>query len=180
MSTQPSEIENIFSLPSVSKAILEMEKHEPDGVNERQADLLSRIVVKLSDSDTREAMITRHTARRLDEHLKRFVEDKPKTVDGLADAYRSATDGIDVRAMADDHRRAIQSALERRDEATILKLCDDKGLLVEAARVLRDNKKDDFESWIIRTISSKDDTPLDRALKEVLPSLPRVDPATIA
>lgn len=170
-----SEVENLFLLPEVSSAIA-LSEHVPDRDLEAHiAGLNERLLAFANRADHIDPVVVRHTLRRIDRALKKIDLGRDQTIEGIEDAYAEQTDGLDIRAIADQRKYAIESAIQHGDVPALLAVFDNKGLLAEAARYLKRTPKEAFEAWIARALLNDNEPRLAAALRRVLPQIQEPD-----
>jgi hypothetical protein len=163
-----SEIENLFMLPPVLTAVLEVEGYRGDALASRRADLLDELFALASDTKAQRASILRYCRRRIDRALKRVDLSDAPDVGSLASAYAAATAAIDVELLAQTARSAIETAIARRDAEQLLRWFDNKGVLAIAAKA-KGSGKPHFEQWLVRTMRNNAAPELTSAIETYLP-----------
>lgn len=166
-----SEVENLFLLPAIARAIA-LTEHVPDqqldahiaGLNERLLDFANQ-------DDRISPIVARHTLRRIDRALKKIDLGRTQTIEDIQAAYATETNGLDIAAIAAERRHAIETAIQHRDVPALLAVFDNKGMFAEAARYLKRTPKDAFEAWIARALLNDNEPELVAALRRVLPQI---------
>lgn len=167
-----SEIENIFLLPDVSEAIAEHEGLTDPELDTRLKELATDIFGYVDTPEKIEAIVVRHCKRRVDRIMKRLDLGETANAADLNKAYQTATANVDVTAIAAEFRDRIINAVANRNLSDLLALVDNKGMLAGAARLLRANKKDDFESWLTRVMGNSSIAPgVAAAIAKVVPEI---------
>jgi energy-coupling factor transporter ATP-binding protein EcfA2 len=167
-----SEIENIFLLPGVAQAILEMEGYSRDEIGAALDAITAQIVQLAENEGVRNSIIINYCRRRIDRSLKRVSFEDATSVEELGAAFGEKMVRIDVRAVSAEISNALQQAIDRRDVTALLIYLDAKGPLLNiAASTLKGNRARDFLNWALRIIGSKDDNALKQALTRILPNL---------
>lgn len=166
-----SEVENIFLLPEVVRAIAQSEGFQGADLNNVLANLEVKILEYVGDPEKVENVVMRHCKRRIDRALKNVDLSEGGSVESLAATYRAQTDAIDIAALAAARRAEIQSAVAERDLTKIAACFDDKGLMAILASALKRTKLNAFEGWISRSLRSGNPQ-LSEAVIGHLPSLP--------
>ncbi|EGQ7962609.1 ABC transporter ATP-binding protein, partial [Vibrio parahaemolyticus] len=92
------------------------------------------------------------------------------SVDSLEHLLREKVSTLNVAAIADYKKTAIESAISDQDLIVFLKHFDNKGLLAIAASYLKGRRLSDFEQWLSRALS-KQSSSIKTAIGEVLPDL---------
>lgn len=166
-----SEIENVFLLPSVSKAIAEIEGYSGAELRTRLSDLRDAIFTSLNSPKAIDDVIVRYCRRRIDRTLKTIDLSAADTMDGIADEYSRKTAGLDIRSIAASARARIDNAILSGDLPALLANYDNKGMINLAATYLKSSKKDQFEAWLVRALRSNKQATLVAALKSCLPAI---------
>jgi hypothetical protein len=93
------------------------------------------------------------------------------TVIGLQDQYDAATGEVDVPTIAAQRTQEINDAIAAKDLPKLLEYYDNKGLIALAASHLRNQRRDNFEEWVVRSLLNDTCPPLKQSLREVLPEI---------
>ena len=109
-----AELENVFLLPEVSRAIAAHEGHEDGGLNDRLNALRKAVFDRSGLDDWKRAMVLRHVARQIDRLLKRVHLSAATSVKELEQRFDDNVGSLDVDALASDVEDQIESAI--RDE----------------------------------------------------------------
>lgn len=166
-----SEVENLFLLPEIARAIA-LTEHVPDDELEAHIAGLNERLLQFADRDDHiSPVVVRYTLRRIDRALKKIDLSRTETVEDVEAAYAEQTNGLDIPAIAAQRRHAIDTAIQERDVPALLAVFDNKGLLAEAARYLKRTPKDAFEAWIVRALLNDNEPTLVAALRRVLPQI---------
>lgn len=166
-----SEIENLFLLPSVSRAIAEGEGYAGAELETRLVDLQERIFQTLADTAAVDAVVLRYCRRRIDRLLKKLDFGEANSVAALGVDYTKATSELDIAAIAEVMRERIVTAVDAKDLTALLAVYDNKGLLSLAASSLRNQKLGDFKSWLTRVLRGDARPELRTAIETVLPAI---------
>lgn len=165
-----SEIENLLLLPTVSRAILEMNHHDGDEVEARINSLQAAILADALVEENVNEVVLGFCRRRIDRVLKQIDLSADKSIPDLISSYESRTAELDVSSLAAEIQAKIAAAAASGDIATLLTIYDRKRpLLAFASSRLCGWKLDVFTAWVVRAIQSKSDDRLRRALSSVLP-----------
>lgn len=163
-----SEIENLFLLPEVVKAIAKSEGYDENELNQRVAQVHNDLMAHAGEQKNQLATILRYCRRRIDRILKKIDLSEPSDVNSLSVAYAERTDSLDVKSLGQLASEALQSAIARQDVADLLRWYDNKGILTLVAKV-KGVTKDKFEQWVVRVMRSGTVPEMTNALKARLP-----------
>ena len=167
-----AELENIFLLPEVSRAIAAHEGHEGDGLDARLSKLRQAVFASIESPGQKEATVLQHVTRQIDRCLKRVDLSAATNVNELKESFEKNVESVDVVTLASGVEDQIESAIRGDDLSALLAYYENKGLLAQAARDLKDSKRKAFEEWLER-ILRKDSAPqLTKAIRDALPKLP--------
>lgn len=165
-----SEIENVFLLPEVARAILSHEGFIDHDLSEREVRLVEKVIQSATDQESINRIVLRACHRRVDRLFKRIDVSSKTTFDEIDEAIQSVAAEISAVSIAQEIQDRIDLAVANGDTAALLAIIDDKGLLAKAASLLRGNRKSDFESWIVRDLNRNGSTILP-VIRNALPSL---------
>lgn len=144
-----SEIESIVLLPDVAKTIAAGEGFNVTEINEKIETLTADLMKAASKSI--DATVMQYCFRFIDRNLKKIDLSGVATPEQLAIEYKSKTEMLNVEQLAQDIKKKMQDAIDKKDLHAVLKLFDGKGaFMAAAAEHLRSNRKDRFEAWLIR------------------------------
>lgn len=167
-----SEIENLFLLPEIARAILE------DGCfsgNDLQSklDLLSADVFKeVSRPDSLNKVVLAYCRRRIDRALKKIDLKDSQTSAALIAEYATRTSELDIKSIEKAVLERINDAIEHSNLPKLLANVDNKNLLALAAKHLRDGaRRTAFESWLVRAVRDPNLNKLKAAISKVLPTI---------
>lgn len=163
-----SEIENLFLLPNVTKAIAESEGFKDAELAAKLEAILDELFASAASPKTQLPVIMRYTRRRIDRMLKTIDLSSATTVDLLAAEYVAKTAALDVNDIATLATESIEKAIADRDAVSLLKWYDNKGLLSIAARA-KATTATNFQQWIVRTMRNGTAPALSAAIQQVLP-----------
>lgn len=169
-----SEIENLFLLPDVSRAIAEAEGYREEELDQRVSRLADAIFSEVEKPKKTERIIAEHCRRRIDRALKMIDLSDAKTIDAVDAEYKARTGSLDVLAIARARAEEIEAAVATRNVEELLSHYDDKNLLHLAASHLKSCKLPSFKSWLTRALRNDTAPDFTKALKAHLPTL---DPA---
>ncbi|TOE46183.1 ABC transporter ATP-binding protein, partial [Vibrio parahaemolyticus] len=127
-----SEVENIFLLPSVSQAILELEGYSDSELADKYNSFSHSIFnsVKANQIDD---VVLRHCRRRIDRNLKKVDLSNASSVEMLSTVLESKLAELDITAISNHKKTEIEGAIKNKDLPSLLKHFDNKGLLALAA-----------------------------------------------
>ena len=165
-----SEVENIFLLPSVSQAILELEGYLGIDLTSKHNHYCTSIINSISDKQI-EDVVLRHSKRRIDRALKKVDLTDAKSVEDLSTVLGSKLSELDISAISNNKRQEIQNAVTKHDLSALLKHFDNKGLLALAATNLKGCRLPHFEQWLSRVLSQQADNVVKNAIKEQMPEV---------
>lgn len=166
-----SEIENLFLLPSVGRAILETDAHNEDEIKSRLERLKNAIFEKITSHGEIERATIRHVRRRIDRELKILSFEDSTNIECLYTQYKTKTSNLDVNKIAENYAKSLNEAIDQNDICKVLLLYDNKGLLSDAASILKSQKLSVFKEWIVRVITSNKFPKINSALNSALPIL---------
>lgn len=164
-----SEIENLFLLPDVVKAIAKSEGYNEAEVAQRAAQVQSDLFAHAAEQNNQHGIVMRYCRRRIDRTLKKVDLSVAPDVLTLASTYAAKTGSLDVQALATLASKAIQDAIAAQDAAELLRWYDNKGILAFTARV-KNVTKDKFEQWVVRVMRSGTVPELTAAIRAKLPT----------
>ena len=168
-----SEIENIFLLPSVAKAIAGSEGFVGSELNAKVYRVFDEFFDHVAHAKNSSQAITRYCLRRIDRELKKLdLSDATDPVE-LAELYVARTGSLDVTAIASLAGTSISNALAARDISTLLKWYDNKAIMAIACK-LKSTTKLHFEQWIVRALRNDSALEVSAAIKAILPKLEAV------
>jgi hypothetical protein len=165
------EIENLFLLPEVVDAILEMESFDPPDRARKQEDILREIFALAAAPEALELVAVRYCQRRIDRAFKSIDLKGYKSGEELKGAFNAGVASIDVDGMIGSVKDKINSAIRASDTAKFLSYFDNKGLLSIAAKHLKGVSKGHFEDWLSRSIRDPKNQRLRTAIQSVLPKV---------
>ena len=167
-----AELENIFLLPEISRAIAAHEAHEGDGLDARLNDLRQAVFEGITSSGQKRATVLQYVTRQVDRLLKRIDLSAATSVEEIATSYANSAGSIAVGALASLAERQIDSAIQADDLPALLVLYDNKGLLALAANHLKDTDLSSFKAWLERIFRKGSAPELTMAIRHALPDLP--------
>ena len=123
-----SEIENIVLLPSVSRAIAELESYRGAELEDMLNALKADIFAKLNEPEAINDVVMRYSRRRIDRFLKKVDLSAASTVPELKEECRRKTDELNVESIAQQAETCITDAIRDDDLTKLLSIYDNKGL----------------------------------------------------
>ena len=167
-----TELEDVFLLPEISRAIAAHEAHEGDELDARLDNLRQAVFGSIASSSQKRATVLRYVTRQVDRQLKHVDVSGANSIEGLKTAYADQTGPLDVDALASFAERRLDSAIQTNDLRALLGLYDNKGLLALAARHLKDTDLKSFKAWLDRILRKGSAPALTTAIRRALPDLP--------
>jgi energy-coupling factor transporter ATP-binding protein EcfA2 len=168
-----SEIENLFLLPTITRAILESEGFVGDELIGRLDGISNMLFEFATDPKNQLDVTMRYARRRVDRILKTIDLSSASDVDALANEYSTRTAALDIRATAQAMSDAITKSITERDIPALLQIFDNKGLLSIAAQA-KATKVASFRQWLVRALMNGAAPSLSDAIQAALPT---VEPA---
>ena len=166
-----SEIENLFLLPNIAKAIGEHEGHSGESLETKLQEMNTAIIDHIQKGNNIEINIARYCRRRIDRTLKKSNLSDTRTVEEIASKYLEETAALDIKAIADVKITTIKQYISKQDIPALMELYDNKALVNIVANHMRKNKTKDFESWIIRILGNNTVPTITSAFKSQLPEI---------
>ena len=166
-----AEIENLFLLPDVSRAIASSEGYrgnDLDACLDKLRDAAFKLVVSQAD---RERAVLRRTRRRIYRHLKHLDLSDTDNVDELKQRCSDGIASLDVDGLASRARADIQTAVDEKDLSAFLAHYDNKGLFALAARTLRNDDAKSFRNWLERNLTNGSQPQVIAAIRASLPRI---------
>ena len=171
-----SEIENIFSLSSITHKVLEIYGFTGDElINKKEqfkVELLNHIKNELSDNKL-EKFVVKRIHRRIDTYLKNIDLSNTQNSNEMKHKLIS-----EVSALADskinewisEMKNKIQKCIDNQDIDELLCIYENKGLLAKTASILMCTSKSNFKDWLILQMRVPNSSLL-QSIKAVLPEL---------
>lgn len=173
---QYSEIENIFSLPSVAHEVLKIVGFTDNELTNKQeqfnTELLSYIRNELS-GDKLEKFVVQRIHRQIDTYLKRIDLSDTKNCDEMKDKLISAVSALinsKINEWISEMKNEIQKCIDNENIDGLLYIYENKGLLAKTASILMGTSKSNFEGLLMRQLKVPNNNLL-QAIKSVLPKL---------
>lgn len=171
-----SEIENIFSLSSITNKVLEIYGFTGDElINKKEqfkVELLNHIKNELSDNKL-EKFVVKRIHRRIDTYLKNIDLSNTQNSNEMKHKLIS-----EVSALADskinewisEMKNEIQKCIDNQDIDELLCIYENKGLLAKTASILLCTSKSNFKDWLMLQMRVPNSSLL-QSIKAVLPEL---------
>jgi len=167
-----SEIENLLLLPTVSRAILELNDLDGPELEAKLAALKAAIFADASVAANVKEVVLNYCRRRIDRVLKQIDFSADDSIASLSANYIARTGEMDVAGLANEIETKIAAAIGADDLAALLSIYDrKKPLLALASSHLRNWKVDIFTGWVTRAIQSSHDDRLRNAVSAVMPTI---------
>ena len=167
-----AELENIFLLPEVSRAIAAHEGHEGNGLDARLNALRKEVIDSIGSDEQKRATVLRHVTRQIDRLVKRIDLSAASNARDLKRSFDDNIGSIDVEALACLVEHEIESSIRADDLPALLAFYENKGLLALAARHLKDTRREPFKDWLERILRKDPPPELTKAISDALPDLP--------
>lgn len=165
-----SEIENIFLLPEVARAIGQHESLIEPELTQKINAMNDSIIAHINKEKNLEQTVVNYCRRQIDQELKRIDLKSGDTIDKITSLYAEATKSLNIEVLAQNHRERIEKYINDRNIPGLLSIYDNKGLLAEICTI-KNSKLDNFKAWIIRVLRNKNQTIILNEIKEKLPVL---------
>jgi hypothetical protein len=162
------EIENIFLIPTVFRALAAALHHKPDKTTQMVQDLTDKAVARANENI--EVISVRHAIRRLDSRLKR-VGLAANDLATLTANYSKEIAAVDPAASYAEMKQRLEKSILDRDLQSILSVYDNKGLFSEAASILGLRNKNELQDFVGRLMSGSDGKALRDALANAMPRI---------
>ena len=166
-----SEIENVFLLPTVSRAIAESEGYEGEALQTRLNELKAAIFETLKSTAAIDAVVIRYCRRRIDRILKKIDFSESGNIAEITAEYERQTTAIDIADIAQRAADRIKEALLDNDLPKLLANYDNKAMMALAAKHLKNSRSVHFESWLTRTLLNNKVPALVTAIRAILPKI---------
>lgn len=166
-----AEIENLFLLPDVSRAIAHIEGYEGDALRARLDEVRDAAFALVASRSDLDRAVLRWAGRRIDRHLKQLDLRGAGDIDELKRRCSDGTASLHIDALASEARNIVQSAVDNNDLPAFLAHYDNKGLFALAARALRNVDGKSFKNWLERILSNGSQPQLTAAMRAALPPI---------
>jgi hypothetical protein len=150
MVPEVAEIENIFMLPEVIKAVAQYLKKDGDAVFRR----VSRNLIAQFSAESR-AQALQHTRHQVKRRVEYHIDARFTSIATLERHLNSLTDEINPRQMYDDFCRSFRSYVKGNDYMAILKVYNQKSMISGSgvADLLGLRGKDHYISTVLNILS---------------------------
>lgn len=165
-----SEIENLFLLPEVLKAIAATEGYSGASLEELVSRLLDEVFTHASSQKNQLDSVMRYCRRRIDRTLKKIDLSEVQDVAALEVTYSQKTAELNISALANEISSSINQAINNCNAVELLRWYDNKGLLAIAAKA-KGTTKDKFEQWVVRAMRNGTAPAVTVAIRQLLPTL---------
>ncbi|WP_211237811.1 AAA family ATPase [Dyadobacter alkalitolerans] len=166
-----SEIENLFLLPEIAKAIGTHEGYEGTDLDTRLDAMNNAIIAQAQKPQNIEMRVAQYCRRRIDRVLKRIDLSEASSISEIVTKYAAETGGLDIQAIADKRMSEINSCISNGDIPGLMALYDNKGLLAYVAQHMKNTRKPEFESWIVRVLGNNSVPGISDQLRTLLPTI---------
>ena len=166
------ELENVFLLPDVSRAVAAHEGHEGEDLNACVNGLRQKVFENITSSNQKFATVRRYLTRQVDRALKRVDISAAPSLEEIKTCYADNVPSLDLDALATSAENQIESAIQTDDLPALLSVYENKGLLALAARHLRNTDRKSFKSWLERVLRNRSVPELTQAIQQALPDIP--------
>lgn len=166
-----AEVENLLLLPSVTAAIAIHEGHDAQAVSDKQDAIAADVFATLDTESKVEKIVIEYCKRRIDRSLKKVDLSNSSDLSELQERYRKSTQEIDIAEISCRRTAEITHAIAEADLKKLLEYYDRKQLLAHPAKHLRNQRKAEFQDWVIRSMRNDTCPALKEALADVLPEI---------
>ncbi|HHF7350083.1 TPA: AAA family ATPase [Legionella feeleii] len=161
-----SEIENIFLLPEVARAIGQHESLVDPELTNKINRMNEAIIAHIQDN--LEQTLVNYCRRQIDQILKRIDLSAGGSVMQIEKLYRETTNTLKVKSLAKSRRECIEEHIKEKNISALLSVYDNKGLLSVISHI-KNCKLDAFKDWIVRVLRDKEKPAITNAIKDKLP-----------
>ncbi|HEV2524078.1 MAG TPA: AAA family ATPase [Gammaproteobacteria bacterium] len=164
-----SEIENLFILPEIIRAIGNHEGYSEAEIDAIIQSVANEVFENINYKNNLEDSVVRYCIRRVDRILCKINFSTSKNVSDLYSDYSKKTAAINIQDIADSRRKALRECIAKRDLDCLASLYDNKGLVSIVSSKIRGSKSPSFQSWIVRILGNS--VPIRGAFKKILPQI---------
>lgn len=166
------EIENIFLVDDVLRAIGASEALDDHTIASRIQELTDAVIENIKQGDNLKKAVGRYCKRYIDSALKRLDPGDSDYPEDLETHYRAKLQSIEVAKIAEARTKEIEDAIYNRDLHKILDVYDNKGLFpLVSQHIKKSTHHSEVKNWIQRVLCSSNDSELKRAVARVLPEI---------
>ncbi len=165
-----SEIENLFLLPGVIKAIAAAECYSGNAIDAKVASIFDELFNHASNPHNQLPVVMRYCRRRIDRTLKKIDLSGAADAPTLASDYSKETSALDVLVLAKLATDSINKAIVEKNCSELLKWYDNKGILSIACKA-KNTSKPQFEQWLVRALQNNTVPNLSQAIRMALPTV---------
>ena len=166
-----SEVENLFVLPNITKAIGTYERYEDHILDNKLLKIKNDIIKNIQHNNNIEDCVTRYCLRRIDRVLKKIDLSDAATTSDIATKYKAETEALNVEEIANARRSAITQGIEKENIEELMRLYDNKGLISIVATHMKATNLREFNNWIVRVLKNNSAPEITNAFRAVLPSI---------
>ena len=166
-----SEVENLFVLPNITKAIGTYERYEDHILDNKLLKIKNDIIKNIQHNNNIEDCVTRYCLRRIDRVLKKIDLSDAATTSDIATKYTAETEALNVEEIANARRSAITQGIEKENIEELMRLYDNKGLISIVATHMKATNLREFNNWIVRVLKNNSAPEITNAFRAVLPSI---------
>jgi energy-coupling factor transporter ATP-binding protein EcfA2 len=167
-----SEIENIFLMGDVLRAIGASEALDNDTIANRIQKLTEAVIENIRQGDNLKKAVGRYCKRCIDSVLKRLDPGESDYPEDLETHYQNKLQSIDVAKISEARTKEIEDAISNRDLHKILDLYDNKGLFpLVSQHIKKSTQHSEVKNWLQRVLCSDKDSELKRAVAQILPKI---------
>lgn len=164
-----SEIENIFLLEPVARAIAISEGFEGDAVSAKLSPIYDELISYVSKADNQAPVIAQYCRRRVDRILKKIDLSDETDIKKISNFYVEQTSSVNINEIAGSIAQHLADAVAERDIDALLRWYDNKHAMMAIACKIKSTSKSNFEQWIIRTLRNNSAPGISEAISSILP-----------
>ena len=164
-----SELENLFLLPAVWRAVLEAKKFEGANLQEKLDAAKKLVMDRAADKAT--SFAVGQAKRVLDRKLKSMGLNEGEDKQKLQQEWSELQSEIDIVKIVEAAEGELQSALESEDLEGVLRVFDDKSMLNDVITAAFGQRAKAFKQELLRILhsDSEDSRSVKAAIRDVLP-----------
>lgn len=165
-----SEIENLFALPIVARAILRHYSFDDDTILTKLEQLKVSLFQDASQPGTVATLVNGHVRRYIDKHLKLIDLNDFANIQLMQDELTKRVSELNLSAVAEFVQEAIESSVKSQNLERLLTMYDNKNkVLTDVSRILIGSSKTAFVDWVRRVVQDEVNPSVRDALTAVLP-----------